>query len=63
MAADRVTAQLGVTRNLGNYNNVKIDFALESDVGPDETVDEALERVARKVESKVESELDAYEAD
>ena len=63
MAVDRVGAQLGVTRSLGNYNNVKIDFSHESDVREGETVDEALERVARKVESKVESELEAYEED
>lgn len=60
---DKVGAQIGVTRNLGNYNNVKLDGWWETRVNEGETVEDAFDRVFRKVESVVEKELEGYEAD
>lgn len=61
--ADRVSASVGVTRNLGNYNNVKLDAQWETEVREGETVEEALERAFRTVEAKVEKELNDYTDD
>lgn len=61
MEPDRVTASIGVTRNLGDYNNVKLDFSWESQVAKDETFEQAAQRVWDAVEKQVEEKLNEYE--
>lgn len=60
---DKVGAQIGITRNLGNYNNVKLDGWWETRVEEGETTEDAFDRVFRKVESVIEKELEEYESD
>jgi hypothetical protein len=49
----RVKVDLSFTRNLGNYESIKIGVGVEDDVRQGETVDAATERVYGFVENKL----------
>ena len=49
----RVKVDLSFTRNLGNYESIKIGVGIEDDVRKGETVDSATERVYAFVENKL----------
>jgi hypothetical protein len=49
----RVKVDLSFTRNLGNYESIKIGIGVEDDVRQGENVDTATERVYAFVESKL----------
>lgn len=49
----RVKVDLSFTRNLGNYESIKINVGVEDDVRDGETVDSATERVYAFVEGKL----------
>jgi argininosuccinate lyase len=49
----RVKVDLSFTRNLGNYESIKIGVGIEDDVRQGETVDAATERVYTFVENKL----------
>lgn len=49
----RVKVDLSFTRNLGNYESIKIGIGVEDDVRQGETVDAATERVYTFVENKL----------
>ena len=49
----RVKIDLSFTRNLGNYESIKIGVGVEDDVRQGETVDAATERVYTFVENKL----------
>ena len=49
----RVKVDLSFTRNLGNYESIKIGVGVEDDVRQGETVDTATERVYAFVEGKL----------
>ena len=49
----RVKVDLSFTRNLGNYESIKIGIGIEDDVRQGETVDAATERVYTFVENKL----------
>jgi hypothetical protein len=49
----RVKVDLSFTRNLGNYESIKIGVGVEDDVRQGETVEAATERVYTFVENKL----------
>ncbi len=50
LIGDRVWCNVGVTKNLGNYNSLKVDVGMASDIIPEEeTLQEAKERVLVEV--------------
>lgn len=49
----KVKVDLSFTRNLGNYESIKIGIGIEDDVRNGETVDAATERVYKFVEDKL----------
>jgi len=49
----RVKVDLSFTRNLGNYESIKIGIGIEDDMRSGETVDSATERVYKFVEEKL----------
>lgn len=49
----RVKVDLSFTRNLGNYESIKIGIGIEDDMRSGETVDAATERVYKFVEEKL----------
>jgi hypothetical protein len=49
----RVKVDLSFTRNLGNYESIKIGVGIEDDVRQGETVEAATERVYAFVENKL----------
>jgi hypothetical protein len=49
----RVKVDLSFTRNLGNYESIKIGVGVEDDVRQGESVDAATERVYAFVENKL----------
>ena len=49
----RVKVDLSFTRNLGNYESIKIGIGVEDEVRSGENVDTATERVYRFVEDKL----------
>jgi hypothetical protein len=54
MSSDtRVKVDLSFTRNLGNYESIKIGIGIEDNVRQGENVDTATERVYKFVEEKL----------
>lgn len=53
MSDTKVKVDLSFTRNLGNYESIKIGIGIEDDVRQGETVDAATERVYKFVEDKL----------
>lgn len=53
MSETRVKVDLSFTRNLGNYESIRIGIGIEDDVRSGENVNEATERVYRFVEDKL----------
>lgn len=49
----KVKVELSFTRNLGNYESIKIGIGVEDDVRQGEHVNDATERVYRFVEDKL----------
>jgi hypothetical protein len=49
----KVKVDLSFTRNLGNYESIKIGVGIEDDVRQGETVDAATERIYTFVENKL----------
>lgn len=59
----QVTAGLTYTRNLGNFENVKVNVEVSTDARQGETVNEAFERVYSFVEGKLQEKVEEIEAD
>ena len=53
MSETKVKIDLSFTRNLGNYESIKIGIGVEDHVRQGETVDSATERVYQFVEEKL----------
>ena len=53
MSDTRVKIDLSFTRNLGNYESIKIGIGVEDNVRQGENVDTATERVYKFVEEKL----------
>ena len=53
MAESRVKVDLSFTRNLGNYESIRINVGVEDDVRKGENVETATERVYAFVENKL----------
>ena len=53
MAETRVKVYLSFTRNLGNYESIRINVGVEDDVRKGENVETATERVYAFVENKL----------
>ena len=53
MSETKVKVDLSFTRNLGNYESIKISIGVQDDVRPGENVDSATERVYAFVEGKL----------
>lgn len=53
MSETKVKVDLSFTRNLGNYESIKISLGVEDHVRNNETVDSATERVYKFVEDKL----------
>ena len=53
MSETRVKVDLSFTRNLGNYESIRINIGVEDDVRSGENVDSATERVYAFVENKL----------
>lgn len=52
-----VSAEVGYTKNLGNFQSVKVSVGLSDYIRNGETFDEAYERVFRKIEDKLVERL------
>ena len=53
MSQTRVKVDLSFTRNLGNYESIRINIGVEDDLRHGENVDAATERVYKFVENKL----------
>lgn len=61
---ERVTVNLGFTRNLGNFESMKCDIGLASDrLDSEKSVDELFDRVYDYVESKFLERFNHTEAE
>jgi hypothetical protein len=58
-----VKVDLSFTRNLGNYESIKINIGVEDSVREGETVDSATERVYAFVENKLIEKTREVEAE
>ena len=52
-----VRVELGYTKNLGNFENLKVSIAVEDFVRDGESVDSATERIYTFVEDKIVSKV------
>lgn len=53
MSETKVKVDLSFTRNLGNYESIRIGVGIEDSVRQNETVNDATERVYKFVEEKI----------
>ncbi|QNN98321.1 hypothetical protein SEA_LILMARTIN_71 [Streptomyces phage LilMartin] len=51
--AQSVSAEIGFTKNLGNFQSVKVSVGLEDYVRNGETFDQAYARIFKKIEDKL----------
>lgn len=58
--ADRVSVSLGVTKNLGDYNSLKVDAFYSTSVKPDESIEEAYSRSWAIADEQVSNTVDEY---
>ena len=61
MSDTKVKIDLSFTRNLGNYESIKIGVGVEDTVRQGETVNDATERVYEFVEKKLVEKLNEIE--
>lgn len=59
--ADRITVSLGLTKNLGNFNSLRVDAGIESDVREGETTEDAYARLWALVDSQIAEQLESAE--
>jgi len=57
MAADRVQKSIGYTTNMGDFESMRIDVSVASDVREGEKVREALARVTAVVEEELGKDM------
>jgi len=62
VAPGRVRAAVGVTHNLGDFNGVRIDFALEDNVPEGKTLEEFATELYERAEELVGNKLGEYES-
>jgi hypothetical protein len=53
MSEPRVEVSIGYTRNLGNFESLRMDVGVSFDKKPDENIDQAFERAYAKIEEKL----------
>ncbi len=58
MANDRVKVNYGKTINLGNFESLRIDVGVESDIKPGESKEKVVDKLISFCENKI-SELEA----
>ena len=61
--SDRIRVQVGVTKNLGNFNSVRLDADYETTINSDEDIKDAYARAWAIAEAEVEAQVDAYESE
>lgn len=57
ISSETVGAELQYTRNLGNFENVRVSLSLNVSVRDDETYEEAIDRVYAIVEERVQEKV------
>ena len=58
---DRVVGvSLGITRNMGDYQSLRVDCWLTDTVGDNETVEQAYERIIGKVDKVLQDTVNSY---
>ena len=55
--ADRVSASIGYTMNMGDFNSMRFDFGVETDVREGETAKAAMERAREFVSATLSTEI------
>ena len=60
---DHIRVSVDVTKNLGDYNSLKVGASFETDVLPQETEAEAYDRAWALVEKQIETKLAEAEID
>jgi len=59
----QVTVALGYTINIGNFENIKVDFGVTDEVQPTETQQEAIDRVYELVQENLFAKVDEVKTD
>lgn len=57
----RVKVNLGWTRNMGNFNSMRVDIGVEDDLRNDENVEQGFNRVYDYVEKKLLQKVEETE--
>ena len=61
--ADRITVQTGVTKNIGNYESVRLDAHYETEIRTGETVEQAFARAWEVAETQINQKVEEIEAE
>lgn len=61
MANTRVIVNLGWTRNMGNFNSMRVDIGVEDDLRSGENVEDGFNRVYNYIEKKLLEKVDETE--
>ena len=61
LTSDRIVgASLGITRNMGDYQSLRVDCWLTDKVAENETVEQAYERVIGQVDKVLQDTVNSY---
>ena len=58
-----VSCSFSLTRNLGNYNSMKIEASRTTEISPSESPEDAWSRIWAEVEAEIEKKSNEYELD
>jgi hypothetical protein len=61
MSNTRVVVNLGWTRNMGNFNSMRVDIGVEDDLRQDEDLEQGFNRVYDYIEKKLLEKVDETE--
>ena len=61
--ANQVTASLGITLNIGNFQSARVDCGVTADVRDGESTDDAMRRVYDYVEAFVDEKVKEMQKD
>lgn len=61
--AEEIMVSVGVTRNLGDFNSLRLDVQRRTELKPGETSEEAYDRAWAEVEAELEEQLAEFNSE
>ncbi len=60
MEIKKVSASLGLTMNLGNYESARVDFSAEAEVDKEDNVDQTYDKLVDLLQRRLKAETEKF---